>query len=301
MVESDKLDLYHSFHSYLPIFVPEGPKVVVTIHDLFALNDPGFFSKYGPLACIARLHFRKLIQRSVRRADAITTVSEYCRKEIVSSFSGVGDKVRVIYNASGLAKNGTGGSGLTKIVDKEYLLYVGNCRSYKNIDVLIDGYHRFLQSQNRTTALGLVIAGNDSYHVVKAKARRVGIDQHLTFLRNPRDEEIESLYANAQAFVMPSKFEGFGIPVIEAMSFGVPVICSDADALVEIAGGAALIFRKNRSDDLASAIDRVVNDRNLRGDLAANGARRAKEFTWELSGRKLLELYGNVLHEDLRK
>jgi len=301
MMESDKLDLYHSFHSFLPFFITNTAKIFVTIHDLFALNDPRFFAKYGPLDKVAQMYFRRLIERSVERADIIITVSEYCKKEIISNFPNSRDKIYVIYNASDLAANRSREIKLEKLAGKRYLLYVGNSRSYKNTEVLIDGYHRYLIRKNSCEDVELVIAGNDSYRAIEHKAKRLGIDNNVIIFNNPTDDELRSLYSNSLAFIMPSRWEGFGLPVVEGMSFGIPVITSDADALVEIARGASLVFKKDSPEELATAIETLVDNKALRNMLVVKGFERAKDFTWERSAQRLQELYNSVLSKESNK
>jgi len=298
IIKKDDLDLYHAFHSWLPEFLSLQIKKVVTIHDLFSVTDPHFFDKYKPFHGFAKLYFKYLTDRSIRAAAAVVTVSNYCKGELIKHFHVLDEKIHVIYNARGIPDHPSSKAAGNKwqSINGKYLLYVGNCRSYKNTDVLIKGFHHFI-NRNKKSEINLIITGNDIYDVLKDQVRELGIAARVSFLTNLQDNEIRDLYIQALAFIMPSKYEGFGIPVLEAMSFGAPVIISDADALVEVAGGAALVFQKNKPEDLASAIEKIVSDNELRHKLIESGFNRSKDFTWESSAHKLAELYHKILNK----
>lgn len=297
IIKKDKLDVYHSMHSWLPMFLPRNTKTILTVHDLFAITDPDFFIKYKPLDELARLYFKRLISMSIKKADIVVTVSDYCKKELGYHFPFAKHKIRVIYNAAGIDSSNIN-SMAKKLINEEYLLYVGNNRSYKNTDVLISGYYKFIKKEGETSRVKLVIAGNDSYHSIRKKIKELGIYEKVIFFATPSDEDMKNLYSYCLALIMPSQFEGFGIPVLEAMSFGVPVIVSNADALLEVSGKSALVFDKNDYEDLASAISRIVFDRQLRQKLVEAGFERIAEFSWESSARKLRDLYQSMLNKD---
>ncbi len=291
-LRQDSPEIYHALHSWLPEFIPQKVKVVVTIHDLFSVTDPDFFIKHKPFHWLYRSYFKHLTRRAVSRADAIITVSNYCRNEIIKNFPEAEGKLNVAYNAAGIEAGDT--KVHKRLFDFNYLLYVGNSRSYKNLGVLLEGFGIFLR-QNMCDINKLIVAGNDDYDTAKALAGRLGINKYIVFLSNPSDEEIRSLYAHASAFIFPSKYEGFGIPVLEAMGFGVPVIISDAEALVEVARDAALVFPKHRPEELAAAIGRLLSDKSLGDEMILKGFKRVKEFNYTASAQKLTRLYQRVL------
>ena len=293
ILKRDRLDLFHSMHSWLPQFIPKGIKVVVTIHDIFSITDPQFFVKYRPFHKFYQLYFKYLTASAVKRAEAVVTVSNYSKDEIRKYFPVADRKIKVIYDASGFnCKRTNKGS---RLIRDEYFLYVGNCRSYKNVEVLIEGFSIFLK-MNKDHKIKLVMAGNDPCEHIKTLVSRMGIGENIIFLLNPSDDDVGNLYQNAVAFVFPSKQEGFGIPVLEAMNARTPVIISDAEALVEVAGDAAMIFKRDNPQELALALERILHNNFLRQELIEKGYNRASQFTWELSAVKLKNLYLQIIN-----
>ena len=291
ILKNDNLDILHVFHSWLPRFIPQGVKPIVTLHDMFAVVDPNFFMHRKPFHKLFSLYFKYVTSRTIKKADAVVTVSNYCKKEIVKYFGGDRNQIEVIYNAPGIVVDKCDGER-ARLIDGEYIFYLGNFRSYKNVETLIRGFHLFNTKYNKKVFL--VIAGNDASEEMKLLAKELNIDGNIIFIYKPKDEEVNNLYSYAAAFVFPSKYEGFGIPPMEAMCFGVPVIISDADALVETSGYASVIFKKNNPDDLAKAINMVLTDKGLQNDLIRRGFENIKRFTWELSASKLLSLYNSL-------
>jgi glycosyltransferase involved in cell wall biosynthesis len=289
-LEQDNLDILHVMHSWLPMSIPPGIKKVVTIHDIFSVTDPLFFIKRKPLHYIFREYFRFITWLTVARADAIFTVSEYCVNEIRRVFNAKNKKIEVVYHSPGVKPDGQPNN--TRLVRNEYLYYLGNFRNYKNVPTLILGYARFLKSTD--SPIDLVLAGNDDNKGISALCVELGISDNVHYFHRPTDEVVDNLYRNARAFVFPSLFEGFGIPPIEAMSYGIPVIISDAEALVETSGDAALVFDKTSPEDLAAKILQLLSDSDLRNDLVQRGYECASRFTWENSARQIKAVYESV-------
>jgi len=294
ILRRSNLDLFHSMHSWLPVFLPKKLKRIVLIHDLFSITDPSFFSKYNPFHRIVRKYFYFLTLNTINSADRILTVSNYSKKRIIEVFPNAIGKVDVIYNAIGLFESNSVSSCEQNFRKNKYILYIGNCRSYKNVEILIHGFKLYLEEYPELS-IDLVIAGNDTCDDIKELSRLLGLENQVIFHRNPTDGEIIQLYKNALFFILPSKFEGFGIPVLEAMSLGTPVIISDAETLLEIAGDAALSFKKDHASDLADKIHQMVTDRDKRLLLKEKGLQRVKDFTWEKSAEKLKKIYEETI------
>jgi len=293
ILKCDRLNLFHSMHSWLPQFIPNGIKIVVTIHDLFSMTDPKFFIKFKPFHKLFQLYFKYLTASAVKRAVAIVTGSNYCKDEIRKYFPVADRKIQVIYDAAGFNYKRTNKE--SRLIKDEYFLYVGNCRSYKNVEVLIEGFSIFLK-MNKDHKIKLIIAGNDLCEHIKALVSRMGIGENILFLLNPADDDVANLYQNAVAFVFPSKQEGFGIPVLEAMNAGTPVIISDAEALVEVAGDAAMIFKRDNPQELVLVLEKILHNNFLRQELIKKGYNRASQFTWESSAVKLKNLYLQIIN-----
>jgi len=241
------LDLFHAPHYVVPFTrVP----FVVTIHDLIHLRNP------NP---IARLYARQMIGRAVRRSRRVLTVSEAVKREIVSTFGCADDHVVVTPNGVGapFSESGTAAEG-------RYFLYVGNDKPHKNVDVLVDAF-------SRIDGASLVLTG--------AAFDRFQSRERVVVTGFVDDAELAALYRGAIALVMPSREEGFGLPALEAMASGCAVITSNAAALVEITGDAALHVEPDVAS-LAGAMTRIASDESLRAALASRGIARAKQFAW---------------------
>jgi glycosyltransferase involved in cell wall biosynthesis len=242
-----KLDLFHAPHYVVPFTrVP----FVVTIHDLIHLRNP------NP---IARLYARQMIGRAVRRSRRVLTVSEAVKREIVSTFSCAEEHVVVTPNGAGAPFSESGPAA-----EGRYFLYVGNDKPHKNVDVLVDAFARI-------SDVSLVLTG--------AAFERFKPRERVVVTGFVDDAELAALYRGAIALVMPSREEGFGLPALEAMASGCAVITSNAAALVEITGDAALHVEPDAAS-LAGAMARIDSDESLRRSLASRGITRAKNFTW---------------------
>jgi len=288
--------IYHSIHSFLPIGLPRSLTLVLTVHDLFAMKDGRFFAKYGLLQRVVRHWFNMQLTRSIRIADVLIAPSQYAARDIISTFPEASGKVHVVYNASGIDPALINGEPpVERVARRDYYLFVGNSRSYKNIGVLLCAFDELV---GRRYGKRLIMAGND------LKEARAALVNHksarsIELLERVDDRRLVELYRYAIAVVLPSKAEGFGIPIIEAMQCGTPTIVSDADALLEIAADASIRFPKDDPHALAEAMERVANDDVLWHELQARGFRRAGMFSWEKSARALYAVY-NAANASLR-
>jgi glycosyltransferase involved in cell wall biosynthesis len=243
------IDLFHAPHYVVPFTrVP----VVVTIHDLIHLRHP------NPLA---RLYARKMIGRAVRNSRRVLTVSEAAKRDIVATFGCPSDHVVVTPNGVG-APFGTGG----RAAEGRYFLYAGNDKPHKNVDVLADAF-----AAAEVAGASLMLTG--------APFARFRSREGIVVSGFVEDEELAALYRGAIALVMPSREEGFGLPALEAMASGCAVITSNAAALVEITGDAALHVAADAAE-VGAAMRRISADDVLRRTLAARGVERARSFTW---------------------
>jgi glycosyltransferase involved in cell wall biosynthesis len=245
-VDRAGVDLFHAPHYVTPFTrVP----FVVTIHDVIHLRHP------NPLA---RMYARQMIGRAVRRSRRVLTVSEAVKREIVATFGCPQDHVVVTPNGVGAPFVSPG-----RAAEGRYFLYVGNDKPHKNVDMLVDAA--------RIEGASLVLTG--------APFERFRTRDRVIVTGFVDDDELAALYRGAMALVMPSREEGFGLPALEAMACGCAVITSNAPALVEITGDAALHVEPN-VDALRDAMRRIASDDALRLALASRGIERAKHFTW---------------------
>ncbi|MDQ6801707.1 MAG: glycosyltransferase family 4 protein [Acidobacteriota bacterium] len=253
-----KIDLFHAPHYVVPfVKVP----FVVTIHDLIHLRHP------NPLA---RAYARTMIGRAVRRSRRVITVSSAVGNEIAAEF-GHAEKIAVTHNGVDGVFTAAGGKA-----EGQSFLFVGNDKPHKNVDRLVAAFGRVPGAQ-------LILAGG-TFERFRERDR-------IVVAGFVSSQELASLYRGAIALVLPSLEEGFGLPAAEAMACGAAVITSNAPALVEITGDAALHVDGKSIDAIADAMTRVSSDATLRASMIARGLDRAKNFTWRRCADLTREIY----------
>ena len=271
------IDVFHAPHYVVP-FV--GVPVVVTIHDLIHLR----LRYRNPLR---PMYARGMIRRAVRSSAALLTVSEAVRAEIEAEFPFAAGKIEAIPNGvlpvfSAEPQPGDdavlGDPGLAR---RGYFLFVGNDKPHKRLDLLMDAW-RSVRMQ--APELRLALAG--------AARRALPGDEGVVAVGSLADKDLAALYRGALAVVQPSDYEGFGLPVAEAMASGTPVLCSDIPPLREVGGGAARFFRPGDAESLASAMLALRRDDPTR--MIEAGLRRAAQLTWTAAAERILATYRRV-------
>jgi glycosyltransferase involved in cell wall biosynthesis len=253
-----RLDVFHAPHYVTPFTrVP----LVVTIHDLIHLHQP----MRNPLA---PLYARAMIRRAIKHARCVLTVTETVKAQLETE---LGAK-NVIVTPNGVESL----RGTPRNSEERFFLYVGNDKPHKNVDTLIDALTLVPDAR-------LILAG--------APFDRFRGHERIDVRGFVSDDELSSLYRNAIALVMPSFEEGFGLPAAEAMAHGTAVITSNAPALVEVTGDAALHVDARDANALAAAMVRVTRDGDLRAMLGAKGIARARHFTWKRCAELTLDAY----------
>ena len=233
------------------------------------------------------------IKRAVlHNADHIVAISESTKRDLLETYPSIaGDRVTVIPLAAETHRHD--GASFPEVAAKlglnvvggEYLLYVGARHGYKNFQILMDLLHRWAGSRE----LRVLSVGGERSEQDRTALRSLGLERHVTFLETVSNDELSVLYRNALALVYPSRYEGFGLPVLEAMAAGCPVLCADAASLPEVGGDAALYFDPASVDSLESAINRLLS--SPRADLVQRGLENAGRFSWDRSTRALVHLY----------
>ena len=240
---------------------------VMTVFDLIHLRVPELSGQRR------RLYYRLHVRPAIRRAQAVLTGSEHSRGEILE-WSGV-DAERIVAIGAAAASHFTP-EGEFYQPGFPYLLYVGNHKPQKNLARLV---RAFARSRERDT-MHLALTGTPTSDLVEL-ARREGVQDRVVFLGRVLDEELPAVYRGAVALVFPSLYEGFGLPPLEAMACGTPVVSSGATSLAEVVGDAAVIVDPLDVDSIADGIDKVVGDERLRSDLCARGLAQAGRFSWD--------------------
>jgi glycosyltransferase involved in cell wall biosynthesis len=251
---------------------------VVTVHDLTHLR---FYSR------LHKLYYDVVLRPLYRRCAAIVCVSEYTRREFLEWSGMPRDNVHVVRNGvSPVFVNNQD----ALVLPYQYVLYPGNHRGYKNLDRLIAA---FSQSSLPKTNIHLVMTGSENA-VLMAQARRLRVAEYVHFLGWLEDADLPKVYKGALAVAFVSLYEGFGLPILEAMASGVPVLTSNASSMPEVAGDAALIVNPYSIADIAHGLDRLTSDRALQNELIHRGLDRIARFDWAHSARDLWSIVDRV-------
>lgn len=277
-------DLVHGTNFVVP---PSAAAQVATVHDLTAVRFP-------ELCTDDALQFPALIRRAIDRGAWIHTVSDYVRDEIVEHFPVDPERVRVVANAVDPGRGGDADVGRAAARTDRYVLAVGTVEPRKDLPTLVRAFDRLAADH---PDLHLVHAGPDGWGVDAFDAA-IAASTHGDRVRRlgyVSDVDRADLLAGAVAFAYPSTYEGFGIPPLEAMAAGIPTVTSDAGALVETTGDATIRTPVGDVDALAAALDRIIRDEDLRGDLTKRGLERAAEFSQRRLVDGIVQLYHDVL------
>jgi glycosyltransferase involved in cell wall biosynthesis len=289
-----RLDLYHATHYVLPLAVP--PRVVVTIHDIIHLLYPEFLPNR-----LAFFYARRMIHRSLTRGDRVIAVSQNTRADLMEMFAVDGRKIEVIYN-------GVEDVFRRRLPDEEverwlhslglrrpYVLFVGNPKPHKNLDTVVQAYARARRMAPFDAPLICVGNRSGSEFKIRQRAEHLGIGDQVRLLGHVAQEALPAIYQGATLFLYPTLYEGFGLPVVEAMASGVAVITSNTSALKEIAQSYALLVDPLDIPAMAKAIAQCMGEPEHRAALARLGQRRAQDFRWEKAARQTLGVYRAVL------
>ena len=295
-----RLDLYHSTHYVLPAFVP--CRAVVTIHDIIHLLYPEFLP--SPLAFF---YAQRMIRRSLSRGDRIIADSQNTKTDLMEYFDVDGRKIRVVY--PGVAESFRDrldprdlGRALAALeIRRPYLLFVGNPKPHKNLDNVIKAYARALEIHPFEADLVCVGDRSGIEFKIRQRATQLGLADRLKLLGRVEDDDLPALYQGATLFLFPTLYEGFGLPVIEAMASGVPVITSNTSALKEVAEGYAHLVNPLDVEEIAKAIAQCMADGDHRDALVKLGIRRAEDFRWTRTAEQTLDAYNSVLRRSSRK
>ncbi len=277
-----------------PPFCPA--PVVTTIHDLAFEHLPETFTRRG------KAQLRLTVRRTARQAAHILTVSEFSRQDILKTYGIPPDKVTVTHNGceAQFTSRPTSARETETIkqkfgITRDYLLAVGSLQPRKNLVRLLRAYAQ-LREQQPGFQLQLVIVGRQLwlYEEILREIRQQSFAADVIVTGYADDDDLPALYRSAVALVYPSLFEGFGLPPLEAMACGTPVITSDSSSLPEVVGEAALLVNPYEESDVAQAMWRITNDAALRAQLRQAGLQQAQRFTWAAAAAKTWAVYQAV-------
>jgi glycosyltransferase involved in cell wall biosynthesis len=267
---------------------------VVTVHDLAFIRFPQTFRAYN------RSYLDLATRVSVRRARRILAVSEHTKREVVGLLGVPPERVVVTPNAVRAHFRVPGSAELAAFrqrrdLPERFVLYVGTLEPRKNLTTLLDAYSQVARNVN----VPLLVGGGKGwlYEGVFERLEKLGLRNHVHFVGYIEEEELPLWYAAAQIFVFPTLYEGFGMPPLEAMACGTPVVVSNAASLPEVVSDAGLLVDPLDGDALADAILRLLRDGELHADLRARGLRRVHHFSWHTTAERTLAAYYDALAE----
>ncbi len=287
VVKKYNLNVLH-YTNPIPILKRHCP-IVVTIHDLAEFIQP---TKYGALKSYVK---RLFVLLCIKKANFIITVSDTTKRAILDLLDYTPESIDVTLEgiSQNLSVDNNDGEYIFEKyhIPRNYILYVGVIEKTKQVESIVKAFSRLDDSLQRNYAI--VIAGNkgNAYEEVKATIRNCELEKKVFFLGYVQDNDLKYLYKKAKVFVFPSLIEGFGLPVLEAMGHGIPVIASDIPVISEVVGDAAVLVDPYDITALRDAMSKILLDEELRNSLITKSLERIKDFSWENTARKTLEIY----------
>jgi len=292
ILKKKKIDVFHSPDFFIPLST-NNCKAIVCFHDLI----PYFYPDLCRRSIKSKLHpiYKQIIQVNAKKATRIITVSRHSEKDIIRAFPSEMDKVELIYNGIGDEFKINDDSEAIERIKRKYgihkmsILYAGRQDPSKNLVGLVKTFAKL----RKKMVCCLVIAGRrdkrypEPYNLVK----KLHLEEDVIFTGYLESEDLTLLYNACDLFVFPSLYEGFGLPPLESMACGTPVVCSNASSLPEVVGDAAVLINPKDIAGMAEAMHRVLSDQRLREELVSKGLKRVKLFSWKRTAQKTLEIY----------
>lgn len=284
-----KPDLVHFTMVQQPILYRGA--VVTTMHDLTTLRF------MNPMKNAVILKFKQFVYKYVnkiaaRKSRMVITPSEFVKKDVLKLTKIKPEKILVTYESADYVSSSP--EPTKNLEGQDFIMYVGRPTPHKNLERLIDA---FILLQKKHPKLKLVLVGKtDSLFLKHAeRVKELGIDKSVVFTSFASDSQLRWLYENCQAYVFPSLSEGFGLPGLEAMVYGAPVVSSNATCLPEIYGHAAHYFSPHSTKEMAEKIDDVLSNKTLRANLIKQGRQQIKKYSWTRMAKQTLEAYNRSL------
>lgn len=293
MLRKEEVDIYHGLSNELPIGLYNYKHIgtVLTMHDLAFIRYPQFYK------AIDRVLYRKKYGASARHADHVIAVSESTRQDVIDIFGVEPERVSVVYQgcspifAQAKPEQAAFVRGHYQLPER-YILFVGSIEERKNLRLAVEALAGL-----RDKDIALVAVGRRTPYcdLVMSEAKRLGLERRVRLLHNIPTRHLPGFYAGATMFVYPSRFEGFGIPIIEALNAGTPVIGATGSCLEEAGGPNSLYTSPDDSEELSYLMQRILEDKALAEEMRQQGRAYAKRFSPKQIMRELRAVYENVL------
>ncbi len=279
-----KCDVFWSPHYNIPVLPIRAKKRMVTIHDVYHL------AFQHTLSLPQRIYAKLMINQALKRSDIVLTVSEFSKQEIIK-YTGTSKDIKVIHN--GIEPQWYEKQPLSLSERDNYILYVGNVKPHKNLVRALKAFS-LLKDKNLKFK---IVGKKDNFITVDKEVEKIArkLGNRVEFTGYVSDNELKELYRKAKLFLFPSLYEGFGLPPLEAMACGTPVVVSNAASLPEVCGDAAYYVNPYDINDIAKGIETVLKDEELQKELIQKGLKRVKLFSWEKSAKKLIKVIEEVL------
>lgn len=294
---NDNSDIYHFFNFIVPPRITG--KVITTIHDMTYELYPETMDKRN----LKRI--KDDIQYSVNRSEKIITVSESSKRDIIKFLNVPESKVEVVYNGVDYNRYSTSYDENQKNkvrkkynIPNDYILYMGTLEPRKNIESIIKAFSLFKKENIiNSKDIKLVIAGKKGwmFESIFNLVTELKLEENIIFTDYIDEADKPIIYNMAKLFIFPSIYEGFGIPILEAMASSVPVITSNVSSMPEIAGEAAVLVEPMNIVSISNNINKILSDKEYSSKLVRKGHIQAKKFSWDLSAKKMYDIYKNIL------
>lgn len=281
LIRVEKCDILHStYYSIFPDLLVKNVKHVTTIHDM--IHERGLFP--GDIKTIINK------KKHIYSADAIVTVSQWTKRELLDIYPDVSpEKIHVIYHGNGLEFNNEIEPCIC--IPKKYILFIGQRKYYKNFDRFLEAFSVLCQDDDE---LKLVCVGSRLDRKEKETIKRMCLMERVVTIQCD-DAELAFLYKNAECFVYPSLYEGFGIPILESWSCDCPVVLSNIEVFKEIAGEGALYFDPYKIDEIVRAVKLVIEKTDLKQKLCDIGKQRLSRYSWDKAAQEMNAVYKSLL------
>ncbi|MCH7492161.1 glycosyltransferase family 4 protein [Patescibacteria group bacterium] len=285
------LDIFHSPISSLPLTYPK--KSLITVHDLAIYKNPSWF----PTQIFST---KLLVPRSLNAADKIIAVSESTKKDIREIFNIPPKKIKVVYEAPNVTKVKVRNKKIDSLhkfkLPSKFVFFLGTIEPRKNLVGLLEAFRKVIDRNMSLRSYQLIIAGAKGYknENVFSRIKELKLSKYVKYLGYVTHNQKIELLKKATCFAFPTSYEGFGLPVLEAMALGTPVITSNVSSLPEITKNSAVLVDPESTTELAAALQKIMTNQQHRITLSKKGLKRAKDFSWEKCARETLKVYKSM-------